>query len=76
MGGYVLLLTSGEFASLNQTGDRDVDVIPVSIRSAEVFQSLDEARKSAKGIQDGVKGEFEIYSDYKVQAVLKMYSVE
>lgn len=76
MGEYVLLLTNGEFASFNQTGDRDVDVVPVSIHSAEVFQSLDEARSSAKEIQDGAEGEFKIDSDYKVQSILKVYSAE
>lgn len=76
MNNYILLLTNGEFASFNQTMERDVDVIPAPAHLADGFLTLEEARKHTRGINTGVDGVFTIHSEYKVELILKVYSLE
>lgn len=74
---FVLLLENGEFAGFSQTSDTEVDLIPATLDYAEVFHSIEKAREEARNIKNGgVEGRYEIFSDYQVQAVLKVYSAE
>lgn len=73
---YVLLLTNGDFVSYDQVGNDEVDVIPCIFKDTVTFPTLDEARLASKGINTGIDGEFKIYSKYKVESILKAYSLE
>lgn len=76
MGDYILLLTNGKFVSYDQISGNEVNVVPTTYNDANTFPTLDEARQAAKGIKDGKDGKFNVYGDYKVQAILKNYSLE
>lgn len=76
MSKYVLLLENGEFATHDQCSHDEVDVFGVGIDSATVYDSLEEARESAETIRNGLDGKFKIYSEHKVDSILKVYSVE
>lgn len=76
MSKFVLLLENGKFATHDQCTHDEVDVFGVNIDSATVFDSLEGARESAKSIESGIDGNFKIYSEHKVDSILKVYSVE
>lgn len=76
MGDYILLLSNGDFVSIEQTTECEVEIIPTTYYDAMSLPTLDEAMALAKGINERKDGKFTVYSDYNVVRILKNYSIE